>query len=225
MPNQVKIIADYREVSSKLPEILENHGVNVIRSQLKTGDYIINEEIIIERKAREDFILSIIQGRLFSQCAKMKKTDKHIILLIEGNPYHTKHDIDRQAIKGALLSVSLCWQIPIVYSTDVNDSAHMMIMAGNQLLKESYPNFQRARNSKNFRKKAIYFLQGLPTVGPVMAKVLLEKFDTIENVILASEEELMEIEGLGKKKAKLIREFLKLAFTTNKGRNQKAFGW
>jgi DNA excision repair protein ERCC-4 len=224
MSNQIKIIADYREIPSKLPEILKNHGANVIRRQLKTGDYIINEEVIIERKTREDFVLSIIQGRLFSQCAKMKKTDKHIMLLIEGNPYHTKHDIDRQAIKGALLSVSLCWQIPIIYSTDVNDSAHTIIMTGNQLLKESYPNFQRTRNSKNLQKKAIYFLQGLPTIGPVLAKALLKKFDTIENVILASEEELMEIEGLGKKKVKLIREFLKLAFTTNKRRNQKAFG-
>ena len=221
MSNQINIIADFREVPSKLPEILEEHGANVKRSQLKTGDYIINNEIIIERKSREDFILSIIQGRLFSQCAKMKKTDKHIILLIEGNPYNTKHDIDRQAIKGAILSVSLCWQIPIIYSTDVNDSAHTMIMAARQLLKENYSHFKSPRNSKNFNKKAIYFLQGLPAVGPVLAKALLEKFDTIENVILADEEELLEIEGLGKKKAKLIREFLKLAYTNSDNKNRK----
>ncbi|MBN1184269.1 MAG: hypothetical protein JXB49_18410 [Bacteroidales bacterium] len=212
MYNQINIIADYREVPSKLPEILENIGVNVKKSQLKTGDYIINNEIIIERKSRDDFVLSIIQGRLFSQCAKMKKTDKHIILLIEGNPYNTKHDIDRQAIKGALISVSLCWQIPIIYSTDVKDSAHTIIMAAKQLLKENFTYFKRSGNSKNLKKKAICFLQGLPSVGPVLAKALLEKFDTIENVILADDEELLEIEGLGKKKVKLIREFLSVSF-------------
>jgi len=219
MSHQIKIMADYRDDPSKLPEILENYGVNVIRSQLKTGDYIINDEIIIERKSREDFVLSIIQGRLFSQCAKLKKSDKHIVLLIEGNPYHTKHEIDRQAIKGALLSVSLCWQIPIIYSTDVNDSAHMMIMAGKQLLKEKFQYYRAGRNPKKQINKAIYFLQGLPTVGPVLAKALLEKFDTIENVILADEEELLEIEGLGKKKVRLIREFLKLAFTNSDNKN------
>ncbi len=208
MPRQINIVADYREVPSKIPDILEELGVSVERKQLKTGDYIINDEIIVERKSREDFVLSIIQGRLFSQCSKMKKSDKHLILLIEGNPYHTKHDIDRQAIKGALLSVSLCWQIPIIYSANVNDSAQTMIMAANQLLKEKYSYFRNARSPKNTKRKAIYFLQGLPSVGPLLAKALLEKFKSIENVILADEEELLEVEGLGKKKVKLIREFL-----------------
>ena len=204
----INIIVDYREVPSKIPDILEDLGADVKRKQLKTGDYIINNEIIVERKSKEDFILSIIQGRLFSQCARMKKSDKQIILLIEGNPYHTRHDIDRQAIKGALLSVSLCWQIPIIYSADVNDSAQMLIMAANQLLKENYTYFRNTKNPKNIKRKTVYFLQGLPAVGPVLAKALLDKFDSIENVILADEEELLTIEGLGKKKVQKIRAFL-----------------
>lgn len=65
MPNKINIIADYREVPSKLPKILDDYGANVIRRQLKTGDYIINDEIIVERKYKEDFILSIIQERFF----------------------------------------------------------------------------------------------------------------------------------------------------------------
>ena len=210
--NPINIAADYREVSSGLPEILKGHGAYVTLSQLKTGDYIINDEIIIERKSRDDFVLSIIQGRLFSQCAKMKKSDKHLVLLIEGNPYHTKHDIDRQAIKGALLSVSLCWQIPIIYSSDINDSAKMLLMSANQMLKENYNYFRNSKNPKNPEKKAVYFLQGLPSVGPVLAKALLERFGTVENVILADEEELLAIEGLGKKKVRQIRTFLSQSF-------------
>ena len=134
------------------------------------------------------------------------------VLLIEGNPYHTKHDIDRQAVKGALLSVSLCWQIPIIFSSNENDKARTMIIAANQFLKETYPNYSRAGNSKNRMKKSLNFLQGLPSVGPSLAKSLLEKFKTIENVILATEDELLEIEGLGKKKAKIIRDFLRSPF-------------
>lgn len=209
-------MADYREVPSKIPGILEDLGIDVKRKQLETGDYIINNEIIVERKSKEDFILSIIQGRLFSQCARMKKSNKHVILLIEGNPYHTSHDIDRQAIKGALLSVSLCWQIPIVYSADNRDTAQMLIMAANQLLKENHPNFKKPKHTKNYKKRAIYFLQGMPTVGSVLAKVLLEKFGSVENVILADDESLKETEGFGKKKVQKIREFLSASFTDEK---------
>ncbi|MBN1184121.1 MAG: hypothetical protein JXB49_17640 [Bacteroidales bacterium] len=156
--NPIYIVADCREATSGLPRILESHGIHLTLGQLKTGDYIINDEIIIERKSRDDFVLSIIQGRLFAQCAKMKKSCKHLALLIEGNPYHTKHEINRQAIKGALVSVSLCWQIPIIYSTDIKDSAKMLIMAANQLLKENYAYFNKTKNSKNQSKQAVYFL-------------------------------------------------------------------
>ncbi|MBS3739684.1 MAG: hypothetical protein KGY51_11935, partial [Psychroflexus sp.] len=58
------------------------------------------------------------------------------------------------------------------------------------------------------KSKSLYFLQGLPSVGPSISNTLLEYFGSPENVVLASEEELMEIEGLGAKKARRIRKFL-----------------
>jgi len=212
MSGTIKFIADFREVASGIPEHLENLGAIVERKQLKTGDYIINNEIVVERKSREDFIQSIIQGRLFLQCARLKKSHKYPTLLIEGNPYLTRHAIDRHAIKGALLSVSVSWQIPTIFTSDANDSAKTLIMAANQLLKESRVYFPRYGKSKKYEKQMQFFLQGLPAVGPVMAKSLLKTFHTIENIIMASEEDLLQIEGLGKKKAKLIRQFLSREF-------------
>lgn len=111
-----------------------------------------------------------------------------------------------------MLSVTVCWQILIVYSADATDSAKTLIMAANQSLKETYNNYKKAANPKNPRKKAIYFLQGIPGLGPPSVDVLLKKFGSIENVILATEDELLEIEGLGVKKVKKIREFLHESF-------------
>ncbi|MBN2167382.1 MAG: hypothetical protein JW717_13995 [Marinilabiliaceae bacterium] len=205
---QINITADYREVPSKLPEMLNGLDIAVSLFRMKAGDYLINDEIIIERKTRDDFALSIIQGRLFNQCAKLKKSNKHVILLIEGNPYNTRHDIDRQAIKGALLSIAVCWQIPIIYSIDTADSAQMLYLMGKQLLKNHSGYFRNSKSPKNIKKKAVYFLQGLPSVGIVLAKLLLEKFGSVENVLLANENQLLEIEGIGKKKAEKIRSFI-----------------
>jgi len=204
----ISIVADYREVPSKVPAILNELGAKVKFSQLKTGDYLINNEIIVERKSRDDFILSLIQGRLFSQCSRLKNTPYHQILLIEGNPYNTAHNIDRQAIKGALLSVSLSWQIPIIYSANIDDTAYMLMMAAKQLLNEKFSFRRCGYKPKTIKKRAIYFLQGLPSVGPTLATLLLERFGSLETIILATYDELLETDGLGKEKVKKIKEFL-----------------
>lgn len=208
MNNKLKIVADYREVPSKIPEFLTEKGVSTELKALKTGDYFFNNEVLFERKTRDDFALSIFQNRLFSQCSRMKKSHYHNVLLIEGNPYNTKHDISRKAIRGALLSVSVSWQIPIIYSSNPLDSAGMLIMAGKQLLQNNCQYLRKGHKPKRIKSKSLYFLQGLTSVGPSTAKALMEHFGSAENVVLASEEELMEIEGLGATKARRIRRFL-----------------
>jgi Fanconi anemia group M protein len=44
-------------------------------------------------------------------------------------------------------------------------------------------------------------LSMLPGIGPMLAKRLLEHFGSIKSVMNASEEELCEVEKIGKKKA------------------------
>jgi Fanconi anemia group M protein len=96
MPN-IKISADYREGQSGIPDLLIEKGVDISIDELPAGDYLINENILVERKTKDDFVLSLINNRLF----------------IEGNPYKTTYNISYQAVKGALLSISLIWQIPV----------------------------------------------------------------------------------------------------------------
>ena len=205
---RVRIIADYREAASAIPDMLKQKGATVELTYLKTGDYLINNTVLVERKSRDDFILSIIQNRLFSQCSRLQKSKMHTILLIEGNPYHNNHNIDRNAVKGALLSVSLSWQIPIVYTSGHEDTARTLIMSANQLLRNNFYFLRRTGKPKRLKDQAMFFLQGLPAVGQKTAKSLLERFKTPENVVLATEDELLEIEGLGKEKVKKIRTFL-----------------
>jgi Fanconi anemia group M protein len=51
-------------------------------------------------------------------------------------------------------------------------------------------------------------LQGLPKVGPTIAKRLIEHFKSVRNVINADIEELKRIEGLGAVSAQAIRNAL-----------------
>ncbi|MBW8051301.1 MAG: hypothetical protein FVQ77_13355 [Cytophagales bacterium] len=126
-PMNLTIKTDYREKRSGIPDLLIQKNVDVIIIPLPIGDYIINDQIIIERKSAEDFVSSLIHKRLFEQCARLKKSKpqyqddwwcgKHnILFIIEGNPLTTNHNIKKEAIKGAILSILISWQIPVIYT-------------------------------------------------------------------------------------------------------------
>jgi ERCC4-type nuclease len=91
----LKIIVDYREKASGLMDLLKNEGCFIEVKKVSHGDYIINGAITIERKTAKDFLISIIDGRLFKQFSKLKEFCKNPILIIEGNPYHTDLKFDR----------------------------------------------------------------------------------------------------------------------------------
>ena len=86
------------------------------REQLKTGDYIINNEIVVERKTFLDFVRSVIDGRIFRQAANIKRFFDSAFFIVEGkNLYNTGIDIHPHAVKGALVSIALRWQIPVFF--------------------------------------------------------------------------------------------------------------
>ena len=64
------------------------------------------------------------------------------------------------------------------------------------------------RKPKRIQTRRLHILQGLPGIGPKIAKKMLEHFGSIETVITASEEALANVEGIGKKKAVKIREIV-----------------
>ena len=69
----MKIRIDYREKDSGLIDLLKAMDLSVEIGRLSYGDYIINEAITIERKTARDFLISIIDGRLFRQLSCLKK--------------------------------------------------------------------------------------------------------------------------------------------------------
>ena len=205
----LKIVADCREKPSGIPDSLIGRGVKVEYRALGSGDYFINNKITVERKTKEDFIQSLIANRLFLQCQKMKRYNEYTLLIIEGNPYNTNHSISPQAIKGAILSVSVAWQIPILNTESKEETVDMLIMAGHQTELAKVPIVRSGYKPKRVRNRKLWFIQGLPEVGPLLALRLLEKYNSIERVINLSRDELIQIKGIGKRKAGQIYEFIR----------------
>ncbi len=205
----MKITADYREKHSGIIEMLIESGVDVAVGKVSCGDYIINNRITLERKTASDFVASIISGRLFNQAARLKANARIPLLLVEGNPFRTGIDISRSAVRGAILTVQTLIYLPIVYSRSKKETVDLMRHMAH--LVEKNADVVTLRGGYRPRKLAtrqLYVLQGLPGIGPRLAKRLLNRLGSVRKVMNASVESLNSIDGIGSVTSEKIREVL-----------------
>ena len=118
----MNITVDYREEASGLIDLLKTENISIEVKKVLYGDYIINNSITIERKTAKDFLISIIDARLFRQLLNLKKYCTNPVLLIEGNPYKTDLGFENVAIKGALISAQAIWYMPVIFSRSKEDT-------------------------------------------------------------------------------------------------------
>jgi len=189
----IMIIIDDREQRSGICNELSNLNIPFELHHLEIGDYIINNEIYIERKTISDFIESLSDSRLFRQVHDLRTDNKRAILVIEG-----KHLPGRPAIRGAMASISARWYMPILRTSNI---------AGTAWLLEKMHSFEKYENkpysSYDYRKKRSVasleknILLQLRQFGPDLADRLLKRFGSIGGILSAHDEDLMQVKGFG----------------------------
>ena len=205
----IEIVYDDREHAELLIQRLSKQtNLRLIRKRLKLGDYQVNGWLI-ERKTLPDLVTSLCDGRLFSQVSRLSKSPNNTALLIEGASRDiAAYDITREAIIGALCSISITFNVPILRSLSQAESAKILYYCATQLNRRETGNISNGRKPKRHKNQQLFILQSLPQVGPKLAKRLLMHFNCIEAVFTASETQLSRVEGIGREKARQIRKIL-----------------
>jgi len=204
-----EITVDVREQNSDVVRELSKKDLNINVTRLSTGDYIVSQDVAVERKSVEDFLESLIDGRLFAQARSLSKEYIHPVIIIEGEGLYRKRNIDDRAIYGALISLATDFKIPILPSADGKETAgliHAMIKRKDKKKKSG-----RRRPDKSTlsdRDSKLFIIEGLPNVSGTLAQRLLEHFGSVRAVFEADLEELQEVEGIGPSTAKKIIEIL-----------------
>ncbi len=204
----IHIISDDRESKSKvIASLLQIEDVDVSTKRLSIGDYQIDNRLVVERKTLKDFAISIIDGRLFKQMIRLANSDSRSVLILEGTASNTAEiGLTREAMQGALITVSLILGIPVLRSKDSLETSKLLVYIARQI--ESIAKSGIKRNGykpKTKRRRQLYILQGLPSVGPERANRLLARFGSVEAAISASSSELQYVDGIGKTVADKIR--------------------
>ena len=105
----MKIIIDSREQNriNHAKNYYETQGHEVSVQELPTGDYVFDDQVVMEFKTWPDFISSITDGRLWNESQKqMENYDIHFVVLHGTNRDYTdalKHaGIEEKHINGAI---------------------------------------------------------------------------------------------------------------------------
>ena len=204
---ELVVYVDSREGNSKVIRALDTIGVKVKINTMSVADYQVSEEVAIERKTAKDFVDSIVDKRLFKQARMMMEEFKKPIMILEGNDFYSGF-INPNAIRGAMTSIALDYGISIIPTRTEEDTAAMIkrIAIREQKGEKRSIQIRTERKPQNLWEQQLFIIESLPNIGPVHAKRLLEHFGSVKAVLDADEKKLQEVEGIGKKTAKNIRD-------------------
>ena len=190
-----EVIIDNREKNTLIPSILSKNKIPYKFEQLEVGDYII-KDIVIERKTINDLKSSIINKRLFSQIGNLKEQENKIII-IEGNfeDLINNEILHENAIRGAILSISLKEKIPIIFSKSEEDTYSYIELLARKKTNNSPTSIRPSRKILSIQEKKQFILEGFTNIGPTTAKKLIEKHKSLKKIFNAEEQELKDLLG------------------------------
>ena len=212
---EIKIFIDHRE--QKLIRLLsETKEIEAVPKQLDVGDIIISDRVGIERKEVKDFLQSIIDKRLFRQIVALKDTFEQPLIILEGKNLYGIRNIHPNAIRGALASIACDFGIPVIPTRDLEETKDMII----SLTKREHDDkkeisLRGTKRSKTEKEVQEYIISGFPDINIKLSRRILEKFGTIKKFVNAKEEKLEKIEGIGKEKAKKIKDIAETDYRKN----------
>ena len=201
------VYADSREGNSKVIRHLSEMEIDVQVRSMAVGDYQVSDEVVIERKTAKDFVDSIIDKRLFKQARELSEEFKRPLLILEGDDIYNGM-IHPNAVRGTIAAIAIDFGISIIPTRNSQDTAAMIKRIAVREQNGEKVNIQIRTDKKpvSLWEQQLFIIESLPNIGPVNAKNLLQHFGSVEKVIGASESELQEVDGIGKKTAKNIRK-------------------
>ncbi|MGY6741109.1 MAG: ERCC4 domain-containing protein [Cecembia sp.] len=204
----LEVTVDDREPNDLLLEFRKRGNIILSKKRLAVGDILFDNQLLVERKTVADFCQSLIQGRLFDQIVRMLKSKINAVLIIEGS----ENDFDKSgvrpnALKGAIVSISLKFKVPILRSTDISQTVDILLQCYRQIeqVADVYaPNVWKKRLGAKHAFDPIYLkklrvLTSFPGLGQDRAMKLIQKFSTLERIFASSKEDFLSVEGIGKK--------------------------
>ncbi len=196
--------------------------------KLPIGDLVIignSEALVVERKTVRDLVSSIRSNRLWSQLLAMMKAEqvlgheiKRRLLVIHGgfweytNVASANEERFWGSVMGSLVSINFVYDTPCIVCENnfaFETFLRILLQREEKGKNDRLPGARWYKNSLNslpIKDAKRYVLDAIPSIGEARAKMLLDSYGTIENIVKSSKSELMKVPGIGEKRAAKIYE-------------------
>ncbi|MFB6112601.1 MAG: ERCC4 domain-containing protein [Halodesulfurarchaeum sp.] len=208
----VEIVIDQRELDSSIARDLSTReGVETRLETLEVGDYILSDRVAVERKTVEDFLSTLLDGgrSLFEQAGDLSSQYGRPVLVLEGEAdLYSERNVHPNAIRGALASLVVDFGISVLETDDETGTADVLeaIATREQDAGDRDVRVHGEKSTKTLAEQQEYVVSSIADIGPVTARSLLDALGSVEAVMTAEQEELLEVNGVGEVTANRIRE-------------------
>lgn len=216
------VIVDRREEKSTVPSLLMRRGLSVRFDMLEVGDYALTGDILIERKTVNDFISSILDGRLFDQALNLSKASNNPTFIIEGDIKNGLIYFENvNAFWGALASLTYDFKQTVFFTNSPEDTATLItVIAKRKKGKEEDIWVKPKRKKATLNELQMLVLTSLPGVGPKTAKRLLKTLGSLREVFNAEPNVLSTVGRIPAERSLKIYELINAKYKEDRGNQQ-----
>ncbi|AGB39717.1 DEAD/DEAH box helicase [Natronococcus occultus] len=216
--DRVEVVADQREMDANIArELSRRESYEVRLETLEVGDYVLSDRVAVERKSVADFVDSLVGGdrSVFEQVGAMSRHYARPIVVVEGEGLYEQRDVHPNAVRGALSSLAVDFGASVLRTESEADTTDLLaVIAGReQEVGDREVSVHGQKQAKTMAEQQEYVVSSIAEIGPVTARALLEEFGTVEAVMIATEDELMEADGVGRVTAERIRDVIGSEYT------------
>ncbi|QZP36658.1 DEAD/DEAH box helicase [Halobaculum magnesiiphilum] len=206
-----EIVIDQRELESTIARDLSTReGITTRLETLAVGDYVLSDRVAVERKSVADFLDTLVGGdrSMFEQVKDTARAYARPVVIIEGEDLYGERNVHPNAVRGALSSLAIDFDASVLRTEDEADTADLLetIARREQETNDREVSAHGEKGAKTLAEQQEYVVSSIADIGPVTSRALLEHFGTVEGVMTAREEDLLEVSGVGQVTAERIRE-------------------
>jgi len=213
-----EIVIDQRELDSAIARDLSTRdGIETRLETLAVGDYICSDRVVVERKTVADFLSTLTGGdrSLFEQVGDAARHYSRPVVVIEGEDLYGRRNVHPKAIHGALASLAVDFGASVMHTEDEDETADLLevLATREQDDGDRTVSVHGEKQSKTLTEQQEYVVASIAEVGPVTARSLLAELGSVEDVVTADREALMEADGVGEVTAERIYEVVTTSYS------------
>jgi len=212
--SNLSMIVSNRQKGRPVVNELEKMGIILRFANLKAGDFLISGKMAVVIETAEEFMESISSKILFRRLVDFRRDFPEAVFIIEGFDC-LDGKINAPKVRSAISYITILNRMPIIVSRDPKDTAEYLNLLARQaqhgLTFDPETEKQREKYA-SLREAQIAIVSTLPDVGPATAENLLSYFGSLAKIFTASVSDLVEVGGIGTKKAEKIRSFIEAKY-------------